>query len=144
MKKISITSFVIVLFLIFSPSIVLAASPTPAQVSECQKLKDQIAQYSQGSAGGLKGGSAIALPAYCNTGEVYAKAVYWLYYLVGIGGVLSLIYGGYVYMTAGGSDAQTKKGKTILIYTILGIVLALLATTLVTVIINLVVDSKPI
>ncbi len=88
------------------------------------------------------GGRAGELPKYCSEGEVYKKIVYWLYYILGLGAVISLIYGGYMYMTARENETQTKKGKNIIMYTIAGIAIAIIATTIVTIVVNLVVDNQ--
>ncbi len=100
----------------------------------CEGLQEQINEYG--------GGRASELPKYCNEGEVYQKIVYWLYYILGIGAVIFMIYGGYMYMTARGNDAQTKKAKQIIMYTIAGVALAIIATAIVTIGVNLVVDNK--
>jgi hypothetical protein len=100
----------------------------------CDQLKQQIQEAGGGRAG--------ELPSYCTEGEVYKKIVYWLYYIVGIGAVGMIIYGGYVYMTSRSNESQVKKGKQILLYTVVGVAISILAITLVTIVINLVVDNK--
>ncbi len=114
--------------LAFVPTLVLAQTP------ECDALKAQINQYG--------GGRAAELPAYCNEGVVYNKISSLLYYVLGIVAVISIIYGGYMYMTAGSNEQRKTKAKTILIYTIAGIVVALLAALIVNVVVNVVVDNK--
>lgn len=46
--------------------------------------------------------------------------------LIGMVGLLFLIYGGYQIMTSGGNSEKLQKGKEYIMYAILGIVLAVL------------------
>lgn len=71
---------------------------------------------------------------YCSEGEVYKKVTTVLYSLIGIFAVIALIYGGYVYMTARGNQAQVTKGRTIITWTLIGFIVVLLAVVLVNVI----------
>lgn len=119
------------------------ATPTPEPESDvdswgCEGLQNQIDEYSTG----FGGDRLKELPKYCDEGELYKKIVYWLYFIIGIGAVLALIYGGYLYMTGRGNDAQTKKAKTVMMYTLGGVALAVIATAIVTIIVNLIVDNQ--
>lgn len=111
-----------------------AGAQTSSQSAECERLRTLI--NSNG------GGSAAALPAYCDVGTIYSKLTYWMYYIIGIVAVISLIYAGYLYMTARDNEAQLKKAKSTMIWTIAGVVLAVLATIIVGAVINLIVDNK--
>jgi predicted permease len=114
-----------------------STAPTTGEVPDtwgCEQLKAQI----EANGGGL----SAELPEYCTEGDVYNRIVYWLYYIIGIGAVIMIIYGGYMYMTAGSNESQTKKAKNILLYTIAGIAVALVATTIIRVVINLIVENK--
>lgn len=106
----------------------------PGQESECAQLRAQIEQYG--------GGQALQLPAYCNPNQIYTKITSWLYYIVGIVAVISIIYSGYLYMTARDNEGQLKKAKSTIIWTLAGVALALLATLIVGVVINLIVDNQ--
>lgn len=106
----------------------------PADVeTECSRLQSQINEFG--------GGQSAQLPAYCNTNSIYTKITSWMYYIIGIAAVISLIYGGYLYMMARDNEAQIKKAKSVLIWTIAGIAVALLATLIVSVVVNLLVDN---
>ncbi len=124
--------FVLTVLVGFGALPTLATAQTSS--TECDRLKEQIRIYG--------GGNATSLPAYCNVGTVYTKLTYWMYYIIGIAGVISLIYSGYMYMTARDNESQLKKAKSILIWTIAGIALALIATIIVGAVINLVVENK--
>jgi|SRR3989338_3039906 len=49
----------------------------------------------------------------------------------GIIAVLFIVYGGFLYITSAGDPEKAKKGKTILIYSIIGIVIIVLAFSVV-------------
>lgn len=115
------------------PKAVTPSNPT-SDYWGCDALKAQI------EANG--GGRAGELPKYCTEGAVYSKIVYWLYFILGLGAVIMLIYGGYVYMTARSNETQTKKGKTIIMYTLAGVAVGIIATAIITILLNLVVDNK--
>ncbi|QQS22852.1 hypothetical protein IPM19_04485 [bacterium] len=119
------------------------SAPTPAPGNDvdswgCEGLQNQIDEYSTG----FGGDRLKELPKYCDEGAVYKKIVYWLYFVVGIGAVLAMIYGGYLYMTGRGNDAQIKKAKTVMMYTLGGVALAIIATAIVTIVVNLIVDNQ--
>lgn len=52
--------------------------------------------------------------------------------------VLFVIYGGFLYLTAGGNEEQAEKGKTALVNAIIGIIIVILAYVIVNVVVNLV------
>lgn len=116
-----------------SPKLVTPSNAT-SDYWGCEALKAQI------SANG--GGRAGELPKYCSEGAVYSKIVYWLYFILGLGAVIMFIYGGYVYMTARSNETQTKKGKSIILYTLAGVAVGIIATAIITILINLAVDNK--
>ncbi len=123
--------------LVFSGSVyqLVISAPAAAQTGDaCADLKAQIDAY---------GGGAVAqLPQYCNTNALYTKIVNFVYYIIGIAAVISLIYAGYMYMTAGTNDSTRKTAKNIITWTIAGVVVVVLAGLLVTAVVNLVVDNK--
>ncbi|HOE74633.1 MAG TPA: hypothetical protein PLC05_01000 [bacterium] len=45
--------------------------------------------------------------------------------VISIGALLSLIYGGYLYISAGGNAEQAEKGKRVIIYTVIAIIIAM-------------------
>lgn len=141
-KLISKISLGLISFLLLAlPVVAMAQTDTTVlDTWGCEALKEQIENNTPSS--GYNPRATAELPEYCNEGQIYSKIVYWMYYIIGIGGVIMLIYGGYIYMTAGSNESQTKKGKNILLYTIAGIAVAIIATTIIRVIINLTVDNK--
>ena len=122
---------------------VIPKTPNPIAIitgDACKDL-DAVISSSSGGASQSPGGDVTKLPKFCDTGTVYNKVANFLYYIVGIAAVISLIYGGYMYMTAGSNDSRRTKGKDIIVYSIAGIVLVLLAVVIVNVIVSLVVDN---
>jgi len=59
--------------------------------------------------------------------DVISSILTWLFLTVGGIAVIFFIYGGVTYLTAGGNEEQAKKGKTILIQAIIGLVIIALA-----------------
>ena len=65
--------------------------------------------------------------------------VNWFLGFVGLVSVLFIVYGGMLYITSAGDPEKAGKGKTILMYAVIGIVIVALAWTIVnTVITNIV------
>lgn len=58
--------------------------------------------------------------------------------LLGIIFVLFVIYGGYLYLTAAGNEEKTKKGRTIIVQSLLGLIIILSAYAISYFVINLV------
>ena len=52
--------------------------------------------------------------------------------LVSIMAVVMIVYAGYVYITSGGDEKNTAKAKNMLLYAVIGIVVAILAYSVVT------------
>lgn len=60
--------------------------------------------------------------------QLFANIInYILLPIISIGAVISLVYGGYLYITAGANAEQAEKGKRVIIYTVIAIVIALLS-----------------
>lgn len=70
-----------------------------------------------------------------NKGQVLDLVVTVLNYTLAVIAVVSVImilYGGFLYVTGGTSEDNTKKAKSILLYAIIGIIVSALAFTIVT------------
>ncbi len=63
---------------------------------------------------------------------IATRAVNFLLILAGIIAVIYLVYGGLLYITAGGDAEKATKGRTALINAVIGIVIILLALVIVT------------
>jgi len=71
------------------------------------------------------GGSDLTL------GEIVANVAGIAFYVVGILAFIYLIYAGILYITANGNDEQAKKGQKGIINAIIGIVIVVLAITII-------------
>jgi len=61
----------------------------------------------------------------------FAQIINWFLGFIGLIAVVMFIYGGVLYLTAGGNDEQTGKAKKAMLYAVIGIVIVLLAYTIV-------------
>ena len=135
MKYFIIFAFALSLLILPSSVIFAQGATNPGQGTwSCDQLKAQIGQYGSGR--------ALDLPKYCTVSEAYQKISGFLYFAVGILAVLAIMYGGFVYMTARENDTQKKQGKDIILYAILGLVIAICAVLIVQLVINFIVDNK--
>ena len=110
-----------------------ATTPTPTQI--CDDLKAQL------NRGGFEWDKE-KLPEYCTTNTLYNKIIKGALYAVGIVAVIVIIYGGYIYMTAAGNDEQRKRGRTILTWAVVGLIVVILAVVLVNVVVKLLVEKS--
>lgn len=117
---------------IFIQSQHVNAATTP---DTCGELKAQFEEFQEP-------GLAEQFKKYCSETEVYKKLVNILYGLVGSFAVIMLMVGGIIYMTARGDAAQSKKGRDILIWTIAGLALVILAAAIVNIVARLLMDNS--
>jgi hypothetical protein len=127
-----IKTFRIVLFTLLLSS-GLAVLPAVAQADGCKAIDSSLQTY---------GASLPNLPRYCTIGPVIRKVMNIAFTLIGSVSLLFLIIGGFRYMTAGGSEEQATAGKKTIMYAILGLVVVILATTIVNIIVNLILYGK--
>jgi hypothetical protein len=122
----------IFLSIVFAVS-ALAPHTAIAATDSCDKLRKQFEEF---------GSKEIAeLPAYCNVEVAYTKFINLALYAIGIVAVIMFIYGGYVYMTSGGNQERAKKGRSILTWAVVGLVVVLVAATLVNVVVRFIVEK---
>lgn len=117
----------------FLPQFVLAQATV--QTEQCDELRKQ---FENGGGGDIVG----SLPVYCSTGSVYTKFLNLALYAAGIAAVIAIIYGGYLYMTAAGNDAQRTKGKTVLTWAIVGVIVIVTAALIVNIVITAIVENR--
>lgn len=55
----------------------------------------------------------------------------WILIIIGLVGVIFLLYGAFVYITAGGNEEKVGEAKKIIIYALIGIAVAILAFAIV-------------
>ncbi len=117
---------------LFLPQLVFAQSGGNAS---CDELKSHFP-----SNGNLTQ-DVNALPSYCNVEDIYKKIMNIALYAIGIVAVIMIIYGGYIYMTAGGNADQAKRGRTILMWAIAGLIVVLAAASIVNIVVKYVVEN---
>lgn len=83
----------------------------------------------------ILGWNSVALPAGVGTSltllEVAAKILNFLLSVIGVGALIMLIVGAFMYLTATGDESRIDTGKGIVKYAIIGIAVALAALVLV-------------
>ena len=74
------------------------------------------------------------MPVYCSATTVITIELQAAFAIAGVVVILFLVYGGFIYMTSAGNDEQTEKAKKILINAVLGLVVIIMATAIVTIV----------
>ncbi len=120
MKKF-LLGIVTTLVISFAPLVVLAADPLADFCTKNNNASSSLCtKYSQD-----KTDSKLSLSArivsYINV----------ILYATGIASVIMLIYAGFMYTTSAGSSEKTKKAKDIILYSILGLIISVLAFAIV-------------
>lgn len=77
------------------------------------------------------GGATIAPLESSGLTELITLILTWLFAFAGVIAVIYLIYGGILYITAGGDAEKATKGRTALVNAIIGIVIITLAIVIV-------------
>jgi len=86
------------------------------------------------------GGDAVPTNAKTSSSgfmNTVGKAIEIVFGLLGLLAVIMIIYGGFLFMTSAGNPEKVKKGKSTILYGLVGLIIALLAF----VIVNFVLDS---
>lgn len=63
--------------------------------------------------------------------DIATGAMNWLLIIVGILGVIGFVIAGIIYLTAAGDEEQIGKGKKAMIYSIVGVIVALLGVVII-------------
>jgi uncharacterized membrane protein len=80
------------------------------------------AQFQQPQGTGLPAGSLLG---------IITSGMNWLLIVVGILGVIGFVIAGIIYLTAAGDDDQISKGKKAMVYSIVGVIVALLGIVII-------------
>ncbi len=113
----------------------LALAQTANNQGTCAELKQQF-----DNAGGTN--VVASVPWYCSVPDVYTKFINVAMFAVGIVAVLAIIYGGYLYMTAQSNEAQRKKGRDVLTWAVIGLVVVIAAAVIVDVVVKGLVEKS--
>lgn len=69
-----------------------------------------------------------AIADICDVLKLVELASKWFSFFVFAFAIIAILYAAFLFLTAGGNEESTKKARTVLIYGLLGIAVALLAT----------------
>lgn len=72
--------------------------------------------------------------------ELSRTIINWALYLAAIIAVIFIIYGGFMYITSAGNDAQAGKGRATLVNAIIGLIIIILSYVIVQVVYNFLTD----
>lgn len=108
--------------------------PNVALADSCTDLQTKFPTNSNLSA------NINSVPKYCSIELVYAKFINLALYAIGIVAVIVIIYGGYIYMTSRGNEEQAKRGRAILTWSIIGLIVVLGAAALVNAVVKFIVE----
>jgi len=111
----------------------------------CFGLVSPVFAQAQGDpktfSGGLESIKSIAnenkLGEARSTKEILQTIVKWLLSLVGTIAVISLLYGGFLYITSQGEDNKVEQAKHIILYSVIGLIIIGLSAVIVNVVISL-------
>lgn len=78
---------------------------------------------------GLSGGKSAK--------EILQSITKWLLSLIGTLAVISLLYGGYLYVTSQGEEDKAEQAKNIILYSVIGIIVIGISAIVVNVVINI-------
>ncbi len=104
----------------------IPATPQTTQ-QRCAAFKAQF---------GLSDGTNISngVPIYCSATTVITGEIQAAFAVAGLIAILFIMLGGFYYLTSGGNDEQAEKGKKILINAIIGLVVIIMSTAIVTIV----------
>ncbi len=75
--------------------------------------------------------------------QIIVTGINWLLGFLGLIAIIMVIYGGFLYLTSGGDDAAASKGRTVILYAIIGIVIILLSYAIVNTVIRIFEGQPP-
>lgn len=87
------------------------------------------------SIGDIAGDNGLAKKSSAK--EIMQTIVKWLLTLVGTIAVISLIYGGFLYVTSQGEEDATERAKHIILYSVIGIIIIGISAIVVNVVISI-------
>lgn len=124
-KIIKLFSLFLPLFLsllVFTSSVVLAQTTTEKQ--RCDKF---ASYFKLGNNTSLVEG----LPQFCSVSQFVAWLLDKLFFFAGTVSVVFIVFGGFSYITAAGNEEQSEKAKKILINSVIGLIVIIMAGAIV-------------
>ena len=83
------------------------------------------------------GAENVPMAGETDIAEIIVNIIRWIMGIVGLISVIMIIYGGVTYATAAGVEERNETGKKILLWAIVGLVIAIVAFTLARTIVDL-------
>lgn len=123
MKRVSVTA--LLLFFALVPVTPVYAADSAASNESCDII-DTVKP-------GTKCGEG---EAKSTLGSLVGGAVRTLSFAVGVAAILMVIYGGLKYVTSGGDATKTKNARATVMYSLIGLAVAVLAQVIVNILIN--------
>lgn len=127
-SKIILQTF-ITLSLVFLPVLALgqATNTPPTAEKSCADFKKKFEVTINGKTESILQGQ----PFYCTASELIVTIINYLLLISGTVTILFIMIGGFWYLTSAGNDEQAEKGKKTLVNSVIGLVVILLAFTIV-------------
>lgn len=127
----------------------VAFSITPAMAApavnndpnnSCARLDDQFRAVDAPTGTNFTPPASLTsnFPRYCTVSVAIRAVLNILFGLVGAGAVLFIVLGGFQFLTSAGNPKMAEKGKKTLLYAVIGLVVVVLATTIVNVVVKLI------
>ena len=111
---------------------------TPGEIKDYCTIRTDFSVTINGSTANLKAGDTVGAPdstagtktkmwaIICTLNTIYSITK-WLFWILMAVSVVMIILGAFIFMTSQGNPDKAKSGKNIIIYAVIGVVLALLA-----------------
>ena len=120
MKKLVLSALAVLLLATLSPLIV--SSGADAAVSD---------EIKTGACQATGGGNCDTGQAETKVNNTVSTVINIFSWIIGVVSVIMIIYGGFLYVTSGGNAEKTKIGRNTILYAIIGLVIVMLAQTIV-------------
>ena len=84
----------------------------------------------------LLNASEIDVPPIKTEGNILANVLSTAYFWAGVVAVGLIIYGGYMYVLSNGDPSRVKKAKDVILYSVIGLVVIILAFAITTIVVG--------
>ena len=141
-KKIFIAVFLFTAgFIVFIPSLSLAQTSN-SSTGATFKCPDNFSFKNGICIPDQAGGTTGSIAASSTLNDILVTVIKWLLTIAGVIAVAFVVVGGYWYITSAGNEEQSEKGRKTLTNAIIGVIVVVLAYTIVTVIVNTLTSTK--
>jgi hypothetical protein len=109
----------------------LASAPPALAASD-------VKSFCAGLSATERAASSVCKDSDKNIFSITSKIVSFILYACGAAAVVMIIYSGFLYVTSGGSDETIKKAKNTILYSVIGLIVVLLAYAIVRFVLQLI------